>query len=92
MSREERKEMIRRGHPDLSLSRQCRLVSINRSSVYHEPKGESEANLALMERIDKLFLKYPFYGLPPDGPPVAARWALCWPSPGPASDTNGHSF
>ncbi len=62
MSREERKGMIRRGHPDLSLSRQCRLVSISRSSFYYEPKGESEANLALMERIDKLFLKYPFHG------------------------------
>ena len=62
MSREERKAMIWRDHPDLSLSRQCRLLSISRSSLYYAPKGESPENLALMRRIDELFLKYPFYG------------------------------
>ncbi len=30
--------------------------------MYHRPKGESGENLALMRRIDKLFLEYPFYG------------------------------
>ncbi len=30
--------------------------------MYHRPKGESAENLALMRRIDKLFLEYPFYG------------------------------
>ena len=62
MGREERKAMIARDHPDLSLSRQCRLLSISRSSFYYVLKGESPANLALMRRIDELFLKYPFYG------------------------------
>ena len=62
MSRGERKAMIRRDHPGLSLSRQCRLLSIGRSSFYYAPKGESPENLALMRRIDELFLKYPFYG------------------------------
>ena len=64
MSRGERKEMITRDRPDLSLSRQCRLLSISRSSFYYRPKGESSENLALMRRIDELFLKYPFYGRP----------------------------
>ena len=54
--------MVARGHPSLSLSRQCRLLSIGRSSLYYEPKGESAETLALMRRIDALFLKYPFYG------------------------------
>jgi putative transposase len=62
MSRGERKAMIQRHHPDLNLSRQCRLLSISRSSFYYRPKGESLENLALMRRIDGLFLKYPFYG------------------------------
>lgn len=62
MSRTERKAMISRSVPGLSLSRQCQLVSISRSSLYYHPKGESEENLALMRRIDELFLKYPFYG------------------------------
>ncbi len=51
-----------RDHHALSLSRQCRLLSIGRSSFYHAAKGESPATLALMRRIDELFLKYPFYG------------------------------
>ena len=62
MSRGERKAMIGRDYPGLSLSRQCRLLMIGRSSFYYAPKGESPENLALMRRIDELFLKYPFYG------------------------------
>ncbi len=62
MSRAERRAMVERDRPALSLSRQCRLLSIGRSSLYYEPKGESAETLALMRRIDELFLKYPFYG------------------------------
>ncbi len=62
MSREERKAMILRDQPALSLSRQCEILAISRSSFYYAPKGESPENLALMRRIDGLFLKYPFYG------------------------------
>ena len=62
MSRGKRKAMMRRYHPALSLSRQCKVLSISRSSFYSAPKGESPENLALMRRIDELFLKYPFYG------------------------------
>ena len=54
--------MIERGNPNLSITRQCRILSISRSSFYYAAKGESEANLALMRRIDELFMKYPFYG------------------------------
>ena len=62
MSRAERRAMVTRPHPGLSLSRQCRLLSIGRSSLYYTPKGESAESLALMQRIDELFLKHPFYG------------------------------
>jgi putative transposase len=62
MSRGERKAMIAPDHPGLSVSRQCRLVSISRSSFYYAPRGESPETLALMRRIDELFLKCPFYG------------------------------
>ena len=54
--------MIAPDRPGLSLNRQCRLLSISRSSFYYAPRGESAQNLALMRRIDELFLKYPFYG------------------------------
>jgi putative transposase len=62
MSRAERKTMVTRAQPGPSLSRQCQLLSLSRSSLYYAPKGASAENLALMRRIDELFLKYPFYG------------------------------
>lgn len=62
MSREERKAMITPSRERLSLSRQCELVLISRSSFYYTLRGESAENLALMRRIDELFLRYPFYG------------------------------
>ena len=80
MSRGERKAMMRRDHPALSLSRQCKVLSISRSSFYYAPKGESPENLALMRRIDELFLKYPFYGSRQMAPPVAAGRRLRRPS------------
>ena len=54
--------MIDREHPSLSISRQCRLLEVSRSTLYYRPLGESAQTLALMRRIDKLYLKYPFYG------------------------------
>mgnify|MGYP005823025533 CR=1 FL=1 len=62
MSREDRKAMIAPDRPGLSLGRQCELLSISRSSIYYKPKGESPENLALMRRIDELFLRCPFFG------------------------------
>jgi putative transposase len=54
--------MIERTNPKLSITRQCRILSISRSSFYYAAKGEREVNLALMRRLDELFMKYPFYG------------------------------
>jgi putative transposase len=49
-------------HPRLSISRQCVLLDISRSSWYHEALGESQANLTLMRLIDEQFLETPYYG------------------------------
>ena len=54
--------MIEREHAGLSLTRQCRLLELSRSSVYYRPVGESAQTLALMRRIDELYLQYSFYG------------------------------
>jgi putative transposase len=53
--------MIDRGS-ELSVSRQCELLGLNRSGVYYTPRPVSEADFILMRRIDELHLKYPFYG------------------------------
>lgn len=47
---------------ELSVTQQCELLGLSRSSVYYKPVGESEFNLRLMEKIDKLYLKHPYYG------------------------------
>jgi putative transposase len=46
----------------LSVARQCELLGLPRSTRYYRPVGESAENLALMRRIDALYLKWPFYG------------------------------
>ena len=58
-----RRGMIERSHPKLSVGAQCRLLSISRSSFYHEPQSETDTNLALMRLIDRQFLDTPFYGV-----------------------------
>ena len=54
--------MVDPQHAGLSITRQCRLVSITRSSFYYARRGESPLNLRLMRRIDEQFLETPFYG------------------------------
>ena len=54
--------MVDPDHAALSITRQCGLLSIARSSFYYEGKGESPLNLRLMRRIDEQFLETPFYG------------------------------
>ena len=54
--------MVDPQHSALSITRQCRLVSIARSSFYYEGRGESPLNLRLLRLIDEQFLETPFYG------------------------------
>jgi hypothetical protein len=54
--------MVEPGHPQLSIARQCRLVSISRSGFYHRPAGGTPLNLGPMRLIDTQFLEAPWYG------------------------------
>jgi putative transposase len=53
--------MIDRGHA-LSITRQAKALGISRSGLYTLPRPVSDADLALMRRIDELHLDYPFAG------------------------------
>ncbi len=53
--------MIDRTHR-LSVTRQARLVGLSRASVYYAARPVSDAELALMRRIDALHLELPFTG------------------------------
>lgn len=50
-------------HEGFSVRKQCKLLGVNRSTVYCENQGESDANLKLMESMDKLFTADPTLGV-----------------------------
>ena len=54
--------MVSKGHADLSLVKQCEVLSIHRSGLYYKPKEESSLNLELMRLIDAHYLDHPFKG------------------------------
>ena len=62
MSPEKKRVMIKRDHPELSISQQCRLVRLSRSAFYYRPVGVDADTLAMMKEIDRVFTKYPFFG------------------------------
>ena len=54
--------MIRKENTKLSLTRQCKLLKISRSSIYYAPVRVNAETLRLMHEIDRVFTKYPFFG------------------------------
>ena len=62
MSKPDRAKKLDRDHPGLSIRRQCGLLGLARSGVYRRRKEPDGEELALMRRIDELFLSYPFLG------------------------------
>ncbi len=56
--------MVDPAQRQITISRQCDLLGMSRSSWYYRPKGESDLNLNLMRLIDKQYMLIPFYGRP----------------------------
>ncbi len=48
----------------MSISRQCKLLNINRTSIYYKPKGENKLNKELKILIKEKFNKHPYYRVP----------------------------
>jgi putative transposase len=46
----------------LSVSRQCTLLGIARSSFYYQPRPTSAEELDLLNRLDRIFTEHPVYG------------------------------
>jgi putative transposase len=47
----------------LSVTRQCALLGIARSSWYYTAQGERAENLELMRQLDEQYMRTPFYGI-----------------------------
>jgi putative transposase len=48
---------------ELSIRKQCELLSIHRGGMYYAPKGESEENLQIMRIMDEHYLEHPTEGV-----------------------------
>lgn len=55
-------QLIDRQH-DLSIRKQCQVLSVSRSSLYYAPKGETAENLEIMRIMDEHYLKHPTEGI-----------------------------
>ena len=56
------RSLVERGHPEISVRRQCELLGVNRSGLYYQAVGESAENLLLMRLLDEQYTRAPFYG------------------------------
>ena len=54
--------MVEKDNSQLSVTRQCKLLGLKRSTYYYQSRGESFYNQELMRRIDEQFLDTPFFG------------------------------
>jgi putative transposase len=80
MSTPDRKALLDRDPGKLSIRGKCRLLGIARSGVYRTTPA-NDVDLALMQRIDELFMAWPFLGsrrltlmLRADGLTVNRKW------------------
>jgi len=62
MSAPERRAKVERTGSEVSVRRQCALLHVARSGVYRPRPEPGAEDLALMLRIDELYLEKPFYG------------------------------
>ena len=59
MSRAERRALVDHEGPTLPVSRQCRLLSVSRASVYRRPAAISEEDCTILALIDRQYLTRP---------------------------------
>jgi putative transposase len=55
--------MIDHNLPELTVIKQCELLSLNRSTYYYKPAGFRKEDLKIMEVIDETYTMYPYYGM-----------------------------
>jgi putative transposase len=62
MSAPDRRGLLDRADDRLSIRRQCALLGLARSGVYRPKPPANDNELALMRRLDELFMAWPFLG------------------------------
>jgi len=62
LTHREKANLVEKENPDICLARQAKLLHISRSSIYYQPSPVSQEDINLMNLIDEIYTKYPFYG------------------------------
>lgn len=63
LSVDKKRGLIEPGNKILTVQKQCSLIRLPRSSYYYHPLSITEEELEIMNRIDKTYTDYPFYGV-----------------------------
>lgn len=58
-----RRDLVAPNNKEISVKRQCSLLSISRTQYYYKLKPESSMNLNIMEEMDKEHTLHPYYGV-----------------------------
>ena len=62
LSASEKRNLIEPDHPTLSVTRQCELLNLSKGAYYYKTVEIDPYNLQLMDEIDRIYTKTPFYG------------------------------
>ena len=58
----ERRELVEKNYPKLSVRRQCQLLDVARSSLTYQPVPECAQDQRLRRLLDEIYLKDPYLG------------------------------
>lgn len=59
---EQRRQLVDKNHPGISIRRQCELLQVNRSTLYYEFKPIAIDDISLLNEIRSIWERYPFFG------------------------------
>jgi putative transposase len=62
LSMNERRALVEWDGREISLTSQARLLGLNRSGLYYQPRPPALAEVQLKHRIDEIYTAIPFYG------------------------------
>jgi len=63
MTINKKRSSIDHDHSQISVSRQCELLDLARSSLYYRPSRDTSYNELLMRLLDEQYMNTPFYGV-----------------------------
>jgi len=60
---EQKRKAVEPGHKRITIYRQCKLLSLSRSSLYYKSCRDTQYNEQLMRLSDEQYIETPFYGI-----------------------------